>query len=79
MKSLSVMCITFLVSSVYASEVEKIEPIIIEPSKIETIEVQAECPQGSQHAGEILPEWVIGEESIEYFCNSNEEETELAE
>lgn len=79
MKSLSVMCFTLLVSSVYASEVEKIEPIILEPSKIETIKVQAECPQGSKFAGEKLPEWVVGEESIEYFCNSSEDETELAE
>ena len=78
MKSLKLICFTLLLSAGYASGVEKVEPIIVEPQKIETIEVVTNCPEGSKYAGEKIPEWVVGEESISYFCNS-EDESVLAE
>ncbi len=79
MKSISVICFTLLLSAGNVFGVEKIEPIILEPIKIEAIKVQTECPQDSKFAGETVPEWVVGEESIEYFCNSDGDELEEAE
>lgn len=78
MKSFKVICITFFLSTGYLSAVDKIEPIILEPEKIETIEVVKVCPEESKFAGEKIPDWVVGEESINYFCNS-EDESILAE
>ena len=78
MKSLRVICFTLLLCTGYASGVEKVEPIIVEPQKIETIEVVTVCPDGSKYAGEKIPGWVVGEESINYFCNS-EDESVIAE
>ena len=78
MKSLIVICFSLLLNTGYASGVEKVEPIILEPQKIETIEVVTVCPDDSKYAGEKIPEWVVGEESISYFCNS-EDESILAE
>jgi len=79
MKSSKLLCLLLLFNAGYAHSVEKIKPIIVEPIEVKAIEVEQECPQGSKYAGETLPEWVSGKEAIEFYCNSSEEESELAE
>jgi len=79
MKSYKILCVLFLLNAGYAHGVDKISPIIVEPIEIKAIEAEQECPQGSKYAGETLPDWVSGKESIEFYCNASEEESEIAE
>jgi len=77
MKSLFVLCFTFLASICFASENEKrIEPIIIQ---LEPVEVVLLCPEGSKYEGELVPKWVSTDEATDFFCNDSEDESEVGE
>ena len=75
MKSITILCFTFLAVVCHASEdVEKITPILTEP-----VEIVLVCPEGSKHEGDELPHWASTEEAAKFFCNETVEETEIAE
>ena len=77
MKSIFVLCFTFLTSICFASENEKrIETLIIQP---EPVEVVLLCPEGSKYEGELVPKWVSTDEATDFFCNETNDETEIAE
>jgi hypothetical protein len=72
---LSLLSLSFLTSICFASEDNKdIAPIL----QLEPIEVVLLCPAGSQHEGELIPNWVANDEAAEFFCNDAEEK-EIAE
>ena len=77
MKSIFILCFTFLTSICFASENEKrIETLIIQP---EPVEVVLLCPEGSKYEGELVPKWVSTDEATDFFCNETSDETEIAE
>ena len=76
-KYLNALCFMLLMPTSYASEnVRTIEPLITQP---ELVEVVLLCPEGSQHEGELVPNWVTTDEATDYFCNDSTEKTEVGE
>ena len=72
------LCLLCITSFSYASESEGTIPRII-AAPAEPLEVVLLCPEGSQHEGELVPNWVTNDEATDYFCNDSTEDTEVGE
>lgn len=72
------LCLLCLTSFSNASESEGTIPRII-ASPAEPLEVVLLCPEGSQHEGELAPNWVTNDEATDFFCNDSIEETKVGE
>ena len=74
--ALGVLCMS---SFSYASENEGTIPrIITAPAEPLALEVVLLCPEGSQHEGELVPNWVTNDEATDYFATTPQNKWKLA-